>query len=66
MKQPTKRGMPALQSPTPEIADPATVRLGSAGITTSFPPLRRPDPKIADRGMVRLGSAGITTSFPAR
>ena len=37
MKQPTERGMPALQLPTPEIADPATVRLGSAGITTSFP-----------------------------
>ena len=66
MKQPTKRGMPALQSPTPEIADPATVRLGSAGITTSFPPLRRPEPEIADRGTVRLGSCGITTGFPTR
>ena len=66
MKQLTERGMLALQSPKPEIADCGTVRLGSSGITASFPPLRRPEPEIADRGMVRLGSSGITTGFPTR
>ncbi len=66
MKQATECGMPALQSPKPEIADRGTVRLGSCGITASFPALRLPEPKIADRGTVRLGSCGITANFPAR
>jgi hypothetical protein len=56
----------ALKLPDETIADSGKVRLGSAGITTTFPPLKRPDEKIADDGKVRLGSAGITTTFPLR
>jgi hypothetical protein len=56
----------AVKLPNAEIADDGKIRLGSAGITTTFPPVKLPDEKIADRGKVRLGSAGITVTFPTR
>jgi hypothetical protein len=56
----------SVKLPDAKIADDGKVRLGSAGITTTFPPVKLPDEKIADRGKVRLGSAGITVSFPDR
>ena len=53
-----------LLSPTPEIADRGTVRLGSGVITSEFQALKSPKPEIADRGTVRLGSGVITADFP--
>jgi hypothetical protein len=62
----SRQATATVKLPDEKIADDGKVRLGSAGITTTFPPVKLPDDKIADSGKVRLGSAGITTTFPAR
>jgi hypothetical protein len=66
MSKPIQQATPAVQFPHDAIADPGKVRLGSAGITTTFPAVKLPDEKITDSGKIRLGSAGITTTFPNR
>ncbi|HTT80794.1 MAG TPA: hypothetical protein VMF86_14050 [Stellaceae bacterium] len=60
----TRKTMPALKAPTPEIEDRGAVRLGNGSITAQFPPLKRPGPEIVDRGAVRLGNGSITAEFP--
>ena len=64
MRKLSKKAMPAVQAPAPEIEDRGMVRLGNTSLTAEFPPLKRPGPKIADRGMVRLGNTSLTAEFP--
>lgn len=64
MRKSSRKPMPPVTHPAPEIADRGTVRLGDSNVTAEFPPLAHPAPEIADRGTVRLGDSNVTAEFP--